>query len=129
MRFGLLLAHQHLPGTPVAERCAETIEQVRLARELGFDMLAFGQHFLSTVCQMLQPATAAARSLAAGHVCHGDIERFGCFCHIGIAMHQGDIALGRRFEHAVVQRARDERSAVLWYRPSAYPGDCGSAGR
>lgn len=64
MQFGLLLANQHLPGTPVAERFAETIEQVRLARELGFDMLAFGQHFLSSEFQMLQPAIAAARLAA-----------------------------------------------------------------
>src|SRR3989442_15762992 len=64
MRFGLLLTNQHLPSTPVAERFAETIEQVRLARQLGFDMLAFGQHFLSTEFQMLQPAIAAARLAA-----------------------------------------------------------------
>jgi len=37
MRFGLLLTNQHPPGTAVAERFAETIAQVRLARELGFD--------------------------------------------------------------------------------------------
>src|SRR5215468_4801892 len=64
MRFGLLLTNQHLPSTPVVERFAETIEQVRLARDLGFDMLAFGQHFLSTEFQMLQPAIAAARLAA-----------------------------------------------------------------
>ena len=64
MRFGLLVTNQHLPSTPVAERFAETIEQVRLARQLGFDMLAFGQHFLSTEFQMLQPAIAAARLAA-----------------------------------------------------------------
>src|SRR5215470_19676317 len=64
MRFGLLLTNQHLPSTPVAERFAETIDQVRLARQLGFDMLAFGQHFLSTEFQMLQPAIAAARLAA-----------------------------------------------------------------
>src|SRR5262252_5001972 len=64
MRFGLLVTNQHLPSTPVAERFAETIEQVRLARDLGFDMLAFGQHFLSSEFQMLQPAIAAARLAA-----------------------------------------------------------------
>ncbi len=37
MRFGLLVTNQHLPSTPMAERFAETIEQVRLARDLGFD--------------------------------------------------------------------------------------------
>ena len=48
MRFGLLMANQHPPSTSVAARFAETIEQVRLARDVGFDMVALGQHFLST---------------------------------------------------------------------------------
>ena len=34
MRFGLLLANQHPPSTSVAARFAETIEQVRLARDV-----------------------------------------------------------------------------------------------
>ena len=42
-------------------------------------------------------------SLAVRHLGHSSIERFRCFCHIGIAMHQGDIALGRGFEHAMIQ--------------------------
>ena len=61
MRFGLLMANQHPPSTSVAARFAETIEQVRLARDVGFDMVALGQHFLSSEFQMLQPAIVAAR--------------------------------------------------------------------
>src|SRR5215217_6003226 len=64
MRFGLLLANQHPPSASVAARFAETIEQVRLARDVGFDMVALGQHFLSTEFQMLQPAIVAARLAA-----------------------------------------------------------------
>lgn len=64
MRFGLLVTNQHLPTEPPAERFAETLEQVRLARALGFDLLVFGQHFLATEFQMLQPAVAAARLAA-----------------------------------------------------------------
>src|SRR6266581_6781268 len=64
MRFGLLLTNQHPPSTPVAARFAETIEQVRLARDVGFDMVALGQHFLSSEFQMLQPAIVAARLAA-----------------------------------------------------------------
>jgi alkanesulfonate monooxygenase SsuD/methylene tetrahydromethanopterin reductase-like flavin-dependent oxidoreductase (luciferase family) len=64
MRFGLLLTNQHPPSTPVVERFAESIEQVRLARDLGFDLLTLGQHFLSSEFQMLQPAIAAARLAA-----------------------------------------------------------------
>ena len=64
MRFGLLITDQHLPSEPLAERFAETIEQVRLARALGFDLILFGQHFLVNEFQMLQPAVAAARLAA-----------------------------------------------------------------
>ena len=64
MRLGLLVTNQHPPSTPVATRFQETIAQVRLARDLGFDMIAFGQHFLATEFQMIQPAIAAARLAA-----------------------------------------------------------------
>ena len=64
MRFGLLITNQHLPSEPLAERFAETIEQVRLARALGFDLILFGQHFLVNEFQMLQPAVAVARLAA-----------------------------------------------------------------
>jgi alkanesulfonate monooxygenase SsuD/methylene tetrahydromethanopterin reductase-like flavin-dependent oxidoreductase (luciferase family) len=64
MRVGLLATNQHPPQTPVAERFQETVQQVRLAREVGFDLLVFGQHFLATEFQMIQPAIAAARLAA-----------------------------------------------------------------
>ncbi len=64
MRFGLLLTNQHLPSDPPGEHFAETIEQVRLAQTLGFDLIVFGQHFLVNEFQMLQPAVAAARLAA-----------------------------------------------------------------
>ena len=64
MRVGLLATNQHPPQTPVVERFQETMQQVRLAREVGFDLLVFGQHFLATEFQMIQPAIAAARLAA-----------------------------------------------------------------
>jgi alkanesulfonate monooxygenase SsuD/methylene tetrahydromethanopterin reductase-like flavin-dependent oxidoreductase (luciferase family) len=59
--FGLFVTNQHPPGEPAAERWRESIEQVRLARDLGFDLVLLGQHFLATEFQMLQPTVAAAR--------------------------------------------------------------------
>ena len=64
MRFGLILTNQHPPGEPMVERFEDTIELVSLARDLGFEVLVFGQHFLSNEFQMLQPAIAAARLAA-----------------------------------------------------------------
>jgi alkanesulfonate monooxygenase SsuD/methylene tetrahydromethanopterin reductase-like flavin-dependent oxidoreductase (luciferase family) len=64
VRFGLILTNQHPPGAPLVERFADAIEQVRLARDLGFDTLVFGQHFLLNEFQALQAAVAAARLAA-----------------------------------------------------------------
>ncbi len=42
MRFGIILTNQHPPGASLVERFAAAIEQVRVARDLGFDVLVFG---------------------------------------------------------------------------------------
>jgi alkanesulfonate monooxygenase SsuD/methylene tetrahydromethanopterin reductase-like flavin-dependent oxidoreductase (luciferase family) len=64
MKLGLAITSQHLPGEPLDRKLAETIEQVRLAREVGFDLIAVPQHFLTTEFQMLQPSVMAARLAA-----------------------------------------------------------------
>lgn len=64
MRFGFLSANQHPPTASPARCFAETIEQVRFARDLGFELAVFGQHFLPTEFQMIQPTIAAARLAA-----------------------------------------------------------------
>jgi len=64
MRFGLLMANQHPPADPPLQRFAETVTQVGLARDLGFDPVVFGQHFLAGEFAMLQPAVATARLAA-----------------------------------------------------------------
>jgi alkanesulfonate monooxygenase SsuD/methylene tetrahydromethanopterin reductase-like flavin-dependent oxidoreductase (luciferase family) len=60
-RFGLFVTNQHPPGDPAPERWREAVEQVRLARDLGLDLVLLGQHFLLTEFQTLQPTVAAAR--------------------------------------------------------------------
>ena len=64
MKFGILLTNQHPLGASMVDRFTDTIEQVRLARDLGFDVLVFGQHFLLNEYQAPQPAVAAARLAA-----------------------------------------------------------------
>lgn len=64
MRFGLIFANQHPPGESLTARFAETVAEVRLARDLGFDPILFGQHFLAGEFAMLQPAIVAARLAA-----------------------------------------------------------------
>ena len=64
MRFGLILTNQHPPGEPSVEHFEQTVDLVRRARDLGFDLLVFGQHFLLNEFQAIQPAIAAARLAA-----------------------------------------------------------------
>lgn len=64
MRIGLILVNQHPPGDPPADRWNEILDQVRLARDLGFDLVVFCQHFLVSEYAMLQPAVSVARAAA-----------------------------------------------------------------
>ena len=64
MQFGLILTNQHPPGMSQAAKFKDTIAQVRFARDLGFDLVTFGQHFLMNEFQAIQPAIAAARLAA-----------------------------------------------------------------
>jgi len=64
VQFGLILTNQHPPGESQTAKFKDAIEQVRLARDLGFDLITFGQHFLMNEFQAIQPAIAAARLAA-----------------------------------------------------------------
>lgn len=64
MKIGIMLNSQFAPGTHTAAAFRETVEQVRLMRELGFDSVWVGQHYLSTPYQMWQPMPTLARLAA-----------------------------------------------------------------
>jgi alkanesulfonate monooxygenase SsuD/methylene tetrahydromethanopterin reductase-like flavin-dependent oxidoreductase (luciferase family) len=64
MKFGLLIAKQHPPGVSMVERFREHIDQVRAARDAGFDLIVMGQHYLSTPFQEIQTLPALARLAA-----------------------------------------------------------------
>jgi alkanesulfonate monooxygenase SsuD/methylene tetrahydromethanopterin reductase-like flavin-dependent oxidoreductase (luciferase family) len=73
-RFGIFLSAQHPPAIAPAEIARDCCEQTRLARELGFDDVSAGQHFLTQPYQMLQLVPLLARVAAeAGEmrVCSG----------------------------------------------------------
>jgi len=55
---------QHLPDEPGAERIAELIEQVKLARDFGFDSISASQHYLAAPFQYFQPIPLLARIAA-----------------------------------------------------------------
>jgi alkanesulfonate monooxygenase SsuD/methylene tetrahydromethanopterin reductase-like flavin-dependent oxidoreductase (luciferase family) len=64
MKFGLSVPVQHLPDEPGAERIAELLEQVKLARDLGFDSISASQHYLATPFQYFQPIPLLSRIAA-----------------------------------------------------------------
>jgi alkanesulfonate monooxygenase SsuD/methylene tetrahydromethanopterin reductase-like flavin-dependent oxidoreductase (luciferase family) len=64
MRFGLGLSGQHLPDDSQAQRFREHVEQVRLARALGFTSVWASQHYLSDPFTYFQPIPTLARVAA-----------------------------------------------------------------
>jgi alkanesulfonate monooxygenase SsuD/methylene tetrahydromethanopterin reductase-like flavin-dependent oxidoreductase (luciferase family) len=64
MKFGLIVSKQHPPGVSMVERFREHIEQVRAARDAGFDLIVMGQHYLSVPFQELQTLPSLARLAA-----------------------------------------------------------------
>jgi alkanesulfonate monooxygenase SsuD/methylene tetrahydromethanopterin reductase-like flavin-dependent oxidoreductase (luciferase family) len=70
MKFGLIVSKQHPPGVSVVERFREHIEQVRTARDAGFDLIVMGQHYLSTPFQEMQTLPSLARLAAEAGTMH-----------------------------------------------------------
>ncbi len=64
MNFGLIVSKQHPAGVSMVERFREHIDQVRAARDAGFDLIVMGQHYLSTPFQELQTLPSLARLAA-----------------------------------------------------------------
>ena len=63
MKFGLSLSGllQHSRDADMVQRFADVLHLVRIARDLGFDYVYAGQHYLSHPFQMLQPLVSLAR--------------------------------------------------------------------
>jgi hypothetical protein len=64
VKFGLSVPLQHPAGEPRAERLRELLEQVKLARDLGFDSISASQHYLAAPFQYFQPIPLLARTAA-----------------------------------------------------------------
>ena len=80
--FGIQLCDQHPAEDDMSVRFAENVEQVRLARDLGFRTIVAGQHYLSEPLQMLQSVPVLARLAAE----IGDDMRLGtCVLLLGLA--------------------------------------------
>jgi alkanesulfonate monooxygenase SsuD/methylene tetrahydromethanopterin reductase-like flavin-dependent oxidoreductase (luciferase family) len=65
VRLGLFLSGQHPRDASAIDAVRDHLEQVELARELGFSSVWAGQHFLSHPFQMFQSVPLLARVAAA----------------------------------------------------------------
>ena len=63
MKFGLSLSGllQHSRDGDMVQRFADVLHLVRVARDLDFDYIYAGQHYLTHPFQMLQPLVSLAR--------------------------------------------------------------------
>jgi alkanesulfonate monooxygenase SsuD/methylene tetrahydromethanopterin reductase-like flavin-dependent oxidoreductase (luciferase family) len=69
MRLSLQLSKQHPPQDDPQVRFREHLEQLRIARDTGFDAVVVGQHFLSEPYQEMHTVVLLARLAAeAGHM-------------------------------------------------------------
>lgn len=64
LRCSLFVANQEIPGADLVRHAEEQLAQVRLARDLGFDGIFAGQHYLTPDFSMLQPLPFLARASA-----------------------------------------------------------------
>jgi alkanesulfonate monooxygenase SsuD/methylene tetrahydromethanopterin reductase-like flavin-dependent oxidoreductase (luciferase family) len=64
MKFGIGLSVQHRPEESQAERFQEHLEQVRLAKNVGFGSIWASQHYLSDPFTYFQPIPTLARVAA-----------------------------------------------------------------
>ena len=52
MKLGLFVTNQYAAGEPMDRKIEENLEQVRAARDAGFDLVCAGQHYLSSPYSM-----------------------------------------------------------------------------
>ena len=126
MKFGLIVSKQHPPGVSMVDRFREHIDQVRVARDAGFDLIVMGQHFLSTPFQELQTLPALARLAAeAGTMRVGaTVILLPLLNPVDVAEQVAtlDVITGGRFIFGVGLGYRDVENAALGVDPRARVG-------
>ncbi len=70
MKLGFFVTNQYLPGESFPGKIQESAEQVRAARDAGFDLICTGQHYLAAPYQMSSSFPLLARLAAEA----GDME-------------------------------------------------------
>ena len=120
MQFGLIISKQHPAGASMVERFREHVDQVRAARDAGFDMIVMGQHYLSTPFQELQTLPSLAR-LAA---CYGalGLASEAAATKAAILAERPDFTMADFMQRDVLlERAEDRQTLLQALRSAGLP--------
>jgi len=126
MDFGLQISVQHVPDESQAARFAEHLEQVRLARAVGFASVWASQHYLSDPFTYFQPIPTLARVAA-----EADGMTLGTGCLL-LPLHQPvdvaeslatlDVITGGRLVVGIGLGYRDVENRALGHDPKSRVG-------
>jgi len=112
MRFGFFVTNQWTAGEDFSQKIRDAEEQVRLARQAGFDLIATGQHYLSYPYQMptTLPFLARLSASAEGMRVAATIVLLPLHQPVDVAESVAtlDAMTGGRFIFGVGQGYRDE---------------------
>ena len=64
MKLGFFVTNQYLPNQSMPQMIQESVEQVRLANQAGFDLICTGQHYMASPYQMSASLPLLARLAA-----------------------------------------------------------------
>src|SRR5207302_8537175 len=126
MKFGIGLSVQHLPEDSQAARFQEHVEQVRLARAVGFTSVWASQHYPSDPFTYFQPIPTLARVAAEAP---GMTLGTGCLLlplhhpvEIAEQLATLDVITGGRFVFGVGLGYRDVENEAMGHDPKERVG-------
>ena len=126
MKLGLLINSQYVAGESMPDKIQESVEQVKAAREAGFDLICAAQHYLAAPYQMSTTMPLLARLAAEA----GDMEVAATIIllplhnpvEIADSVATLDAICGGRFIFGIGLGYREEEFAAFGVEPSQRVG-------
>ena len=126
MRFGISISHEYPAGVSIAAGLDESLEQVRCARNAGFDAVYVGQHYLSYPTRMIQTIPLLARVAAeSGEMNVGTLVMLLPLhnpVHVAETIASLDVITGGRFIFGVGLGYREEEFSAFGVKRSEATG-------